>query len=394
MRILYWASGFWPAIGGVESITTPFLREIAAHGNECAVFAPQGIGTPPAEDLDGIRIRRFPFWEALSLGNVRLFHETVDRVEREQESFSPEVVHVGCIDIGSIFERLASRDSRRPLLATIQQAQHLRTFHAFESVIRKTLRAADWITCCSEAVRTEFAELVGPDKRISIIQNALPKPSAEPTSLPWEPPVVLCIGRLVEDKGFDLALRAFADIGDSMNLARMRIVGDGPDRDRLEALAKALGIADRVDFDGAIPHHQVWKRFSAATLVVVPSRREAFGLVALEAAQMARPVIATAAGGLPEVVIHGETGTVVPVDDVQGLGSAITSLLSNRHEAVRMGLAARKRASDFGWDRYVSSYETIYEQLVRGESSQITHGDGIQEENDVETDRNVSRGTR
>lgn len=330
------------------------------------VFAPQEPGSRSSEEFQGIGIRRFPFWEALAPGNRSLFRRTLDQVSREHQEFSPEIVHVGSIDIGSVFERLVAVDYPTPLAVTIQQAEHLTPNRALTSLIRKTLESADWIAFCSDSVKREFGALAGPHKRSSVIPNALPGPGVNPTPLPWDPPIVLCLGRLIRDKGFDVGLRAFSLAADSDPRARLSVVGQGHDRPGLEALAVELGIADRVSFEGAIPHSRVAERIGAATLVAIPSRREAFGLVALEAAQMGRPVVATAAGGLPEVVVHGKTGSIVPIDDVLGMAAAISSLLNDPLGATRMGLAAHKRASRrFDWGGYVSSYEAIYKRLLR-----------------------------
>jgi glycogen(starch) synthase len=105
---------------------------------------------------------------------------------------------------------------------------------------------------------------------------------------------------------------------------------------------------------------------NSATLALVPSRwREAFGLVALQAMQMARPVVASDMGGLPEVVAHGETGLVVPKEDPAAVAQAVVQLLENRRLAEEMGAAGRRRAEKlFSFDRYVQEYESLYRKLV------------------------------
>ena len=151
----------------------------------------------------------------------------------------------------------------------------------------------------------------------------------------------------------------------------MAIVGEGADHRRLETLTEELGIGGRVDFAGPTPYRDVPARINEATVIIVPSRREAFGLVALEAAQMSRPVIATSVGGLPEVVEDGTGGLLVARDDVAGMGRAILSLLDSPEEAERLGRGGRQRARRvFDWGLYVSSYEAIYDRLTRGEATQ------------------------
>jgi glycosyltransferase involved in cell wall biosynthesis len=102
-----------------------------------------------------------------------------------------------------------------------------------------------------------------------------------------------------------------------------------------------------------------------ATLVLVPSRLEGFGLVALEAGSMARPVVATRVGGLPELIIHHETGLLTPGDNSEALTEAIVLLLEQPKIATSMGWAARERAlNEFAWKRHVDAYDALYRRLI------------------------------
>ena len=115
---------------------------------------------------------------------------------------------------------------------------------------------------------------------------------------------------------------------------------------------------------GKLSRDVVFSIMNESTLVIVPSYSESFGLVALEAMQMERAVIASSVGGLPEVVSDGKTGLLVPPQDVQALYLAIESLLANSSRAIEMGKEGRKRAIEmFTIDRNVSQYEDLYIQM-------------------------------
>ena len=179
-----------------------------------------------------------------------------------------------------------------------------------------------------------------------MIPNALPWPDLPPTDLPLTPPVLLCIGRLTSDKGFDLAVRMFARLRDRGVVAKLVVAGDGPEKSRLEALARGLGLAGHVDFPGWVAPDHVGSMINTSTVVVMPSRwPEPFGLVALQAAQMGRPVVACGVGGLPEVVDHERTGLLVAADDEQAMADAIERLLSDASSVKRMGERARQRCA-------------------------------------------------
>ena len=105
---------------------------------------------------------------------------------------------------------------------------------------------------------------------------------------------------------------------------------------------------------------------NTATMVVMPSRREGLPLVALEAALMARPIVATRVGGLPEVVVHQQTGLLVEPENSDALAEAITFLLDHHETATQLGQAARQRAQEvFGWERCVDAYDALYRKLIK-----------------------------
>jgi glycogen(starch) synthase len=230
------------------------------------------------------------------------------------------------------------------------------------------LRKADWVSAVSKAMLDDVHQVL-PEiaHRSSIIYNSLSMPAVRPEPLPFDAPRLLCIGRVVVDKGFDLALRAFASIAQSFPRCRMIIAGNGPAMSDLRKCAAELGLKDSVEFTGWVESEEIPRLINKATVVVIPSRRhESFGLVALQAAQMARPVVATHIGGLPEVVAHGETGLLVENENSEALSTAIASLLANPDIAIRMGRSAQLRAEKlFSWDHCVDAYDTLYRQISK-----------------------------
>ena len=191
-------------------------------------------------------------------------------------------------------------------------------------------------------------------------------PSVAPAPLPFAPPTLLCLGRVVDDKGFDLAIRALAEIRRRVPAARLVVAGDGPARTALAHEAATLGLADAVEFTGWVRPDEVPSLLNRATVVLVPSRwQEAFGLVALQAAQMARPVVATDVGGLPEVVLDGSTGLIVPPESPAAIAEAVSALLEDPARARALGLAARARAErTFGFASFVGAHERLYARVT------------------------------
>jgi glycosyltransferase involved in cell wall biosynthesis len=186
---------------------------------------------------------------------------------------------------------------------------------------------------------------------------------AGPEPPPPPAPTRLCaVGRLIPIKGFDLLLRAFAAARVEVPELTLEIAGAGPLAAELSAAAP-----DGVTFLGRVaPVHEVYERNA---IVVVPSRGEGFGMVALEAAERGRAAIVSDVGGLPEIVADGETGVVVPSEDVEALARAIVVLARDPELVRQYGHAARRRALDqFSASAAADGVETVYRDLLHKRS--------------------------
>jgi len=168
------------------------------------------------------------------------------------------------------------------------------------------------------------------------------EPDRDPAPYSDPVPRLLCVGRLIPIKGHIVLLRAFAEARRELPELRLDIAGRGPLEPALKALARELGIADAITFLGHVS--PVQSAIERSAIVVVPSMGEGFGMVALEAMERGRPVIAAEIGGLGELVRDGETGLLVPAGDAEPLREAIVRLAGNLPLAQQMGDAGRRRA--------------------------------------------------
>ena len=189
--------------------------------------------------------------------------------------------------------------------------------------------------------------------------GAAPTPDARPTRL-------LCVGRLIPIKGHIVLLRAFAEAKREVPELTLDVAGRGPLEPALRALAKELGVAGSVRFLGHVSPIQ--EAIEDASVVVVPSLGEGFGMVALEAMERARPVIAAEIGGLGELVRHGETGLLVPPAEVEPFARAMVELARDPQKAARMGEAGRRRAlATFLGRRCTDRTEILYRAFLDGQ---------------------------
>ena len=194
--------------------------------------------------------------------------------------------------------------------------------------------------------------------------------------------VILFVGRLQPLKGPDVAIRAVAEAirrapGLGRDLALALVGGpSGPASNlgELRALAEALGIGDSVHFLAPRPHEELPQVYAAADVLLMPSRSESFGLVALEAQACGLPVVASAVGGLPYVVPDGKSGFLVPGHDPAMYAGRVLEILSDPQLAARLSRTAVRQAGGFPWESTASRTLSVYAELVPGIDARLAAG--------------------
>lgn len=231
---------------------------------------------------------------------------------------------------------------------------------------RRQVRDADWVCAVSEAVATSIRVECSRTQTIRVIRNGVNDPS--PSMIPHNPvsPSVAMIGRLSPEKGFDDGLRALTIVRETFPDLTIRIVGNGPEQRALLQVARELNLANSIEYFGELAHDRALRVIAGSDVVAVPSRRvEGFSLVAVEAALLQRPVVATTVGGLPETVLDGQTGILVPPGDSHQMAAALTSLLDDPEKRNRLGVHARAQALHrFDMKRFVDDIATLYTEVL------------------------------
>lgn len=366
LRILFWSDSFYPLIGGAEVLGAELVRALHARGVELVVVTRRDSAAFPSyEKLWEIPVYRFPFIGTLQShdpGEMLLLRQYIAQLKR---TFRPDIVHLFQCSASGFFDLITNIDYPAPHLLTLHGSLYAEQL--IPGALRhRLLHTVDLITTCSEALLYEIQEQMPEITNCSLaIPNCLQMPALLPDLRVFSPPHLLCLGRIEQQKGFDMALAAFARLVSRFPGIRLTIAGDGTEKPNLEAMAHQLGIAGCVEFPGWVQPDRVPALINTCTFVVMPSRLEPFGIVALQAAQMARPIVATRVGGLPEVVVNGETGLLVENHNIDELIEATTFLLNHPDVATQMGQAARKRAlENFSWEMFVDAYESLYRRLI------------------------------
>lgn len=237
----------------------------------------------------------------------------------------------------------------------------VRLYHRLD---RYLLRRADRIVVMAEAQRRGFP---GVQDKLSVIHNAVLTPARESPPPDWLPvgttPLIAYVGRLSPEKGVDLLLDALAMLHrETPDLPwQTVVVGEGPERARLEAQAVAAGLRARVQFVGSTP--DPWPVYRAAALVVLPSRSEGLPNVMLEAIAADRRVIATAVGAVPDVIGASQAATVIPSGSADAIARAIrTGLTTGDNDAARADRAALRARHSL--DNRVATHLALYRGVL------------------------------
>ena len=356
-----------------------------------------GLLAPPGPLLDeflglGVTYRPFPRLEQGGLQGIRAFRRGVRELLRE---LSPDVIHVHAgaelaLLVRTVIRsvpvvltihafhgrhadanyRLAARLARlarvdRVIAVAESEAQRLRQGGLREPTLKIVYNGVPdrWATL--DGTQVDAYGPAGDDLEHPEPVNALAIDWQRELGWPERAPVVGAVGRLEAPKGFDLLIEAFArlDPADYPSPPRLVVVGDGSEREALQRQARELGLGDRVYFAGF--RGDSWRAFAGFDVTVIPSRQDGLPLVCLEAMAAGCPVIASDAGGLPEMVADGVTGLVFRAEDVGALTSALARLLKDPALARRMGQAGRARfLEEFQLGRMVDRTRAVYAEAI------------------------------
>lgn len=369
LRIALISSSFHPYTGGVEQHVRQVARELQRSGHDVVVWTVDRGEQLGLRDVDGIEVRYLPTpLPARDLRSLGRFARALPQAAREwwcaHRDFRPDLLHVQCFGPNGVYALGLHLLTGTPLVVTSHGETFADDHGAFEgsALLRGALRQA----ISSASLVTGPSQFVLDDLRVRfglngghVVPNGvyLDEPMGEAPQLP-SGLVVFGIGRVERMKGFDLLLDAMAQV--DVSDVQVVIAGDGAELDNIRAQARELRISERVHFLGRLSPNEVSGAMRAADVVVVPSRQEAFGIVALEAWRAGTPLVASSRGGMAEFITDGEDGLIVDPADQHALTGAIRRLLTNSDLAHRLSAAGCVRVVDFGWEAVAARYLDLY----------------------------------
>lgn len=342
--------------------TRKWVRYFVDRGNEILVLCQEGAPIPGAQVLHALRVTSSN-WLIRKLEVLR----NTWRLRTIVRAFAPDIVHIHFISespinllwyggMRNLFVSTWGSDVVDGYLTGVKRSSFYRRF---------LLRQTQVITATSHFLADVTRHYT--DKEVHVVpfgvdcQVFCPAERINMTSA-----VTLGFVKHLKIKyGAEYLIRAMVSIVDRHPQTRLLMVGSGELRSQLEELTARLGLTQNVSFLGAIEHHQVSEVLKNVDILVMPSVREEFGVAAVEAQAMEIPVISTRVGGIPEVVLDGETGILVEPGDSEQLAQAILTLIENPALRRQMGERGRRHVlANYRWEDNAALMERLYHRFV------------------------------
>ncbi|GAA1861750.1 glycosyltransferase family 4 protein [Pseudonocardia ailaonensis] len=393
MRVLLVSWEYPPVVvGGLGRHVHALARELHAAGHDVVVLTRQPAGTDasthPTVDqiVHGVRVVRaaedpahLEFARDLVAWTLAMGHTLVRAALTRLGGWRPDVVHAHdwlvahpAITLADAFEV--------PLVATVHATEAGRHAGWLSAPLNRQVHSVEWtlaaradaVVTCSQAMRAEAAQLfdLDPDA-VHVVHNGIDArgwrvrrdraTNVRARYAPGDAPLLLFLGRLEYEKGVQDLLAALPRIRRRHPGTRLLVAGTGTQAEFLRAEAVRLRVSRSATFTGHLPDRDLAALLVAADAVVLPSRYEPFGIVALEAAAAGATIVASTAGGLGELVVEHETGWSFTPGDVVGLAGAVDRALLDPHESALRAREARARLrSDFAWPALARRVSEIY----------------------------------
>lgn len=365
MKVVQQCIYFPPEVGGLESHVYYLCRDLVRLGHDVTMVTSHSKKEAPArETLDGVRVLRTWFpgkspagWAAHTFASIPTYMPLAagaDILHAQTFASAPPAM-------------LAKRRYNKPLVLTLHTSHFLRLAKKplWQPVLRRIIRAADWLLAASVEIRDVALGLYR-HPRAEALTNGVDTTMFAPAepALPPRPGGyrIIVPRRLFEKNGVEYFIRAMPLLRREADIEAI-LVGDGPLRAQLERLAAELGVAEHVRFFGARPNTEMPGLYASADLAVIPSLMEATSIAALEAMSCARPVAASRVGGLPEI-IDDEVGTLFEPANPESLARAVIELLA-RPDRVELGRRGRERVTaNWSLERLARRHVEIYQTLL------------------------------
>ena len=369
LRILHVMPKYLPHKGGIETLMSQYFDLTAEnnhishsiitlrHENDLGAKLTRGLVA-----VDEIIISRAEIQESILQTSLVVIKQLREIIKKRD----PHLIHLHAMHELSTFTLKLGRDLGVPVVFHF----HGNLISSNYKILKPAVPLMKYVLGVSEATRISLAKFLPPEVSVNTITNGvkdqLDIPNLDQKS---KEPTILIAGRVEPEKGFDLAIQAFALIKVAIPDAKLVVLGNGTQIKELASLAEKLGVTESVQFKGAVTNEDVIQHLDRSWIALVPSREiEGFGIIAVEAALRKVPVIASAVGGLTETIEDGKSGYLVPPESPSEIAKKAIELLTDIDNLQRIGVYARARALQlFGIEKFAKELDEYYFDIYERE---------------------------
>ena len=391
MKVLVFTSLYpnnvWPRHGVfIKERMTHFAKNVDGHIRVMApvpYFPPIKINqrwrfsqVAHAEEIDGVNVQHPRYLMIPKVGMVLhgllMFLSLYLRVKRVQKDFDFDLIDSHYAYPDGFAAVLIGQLLRKPVIISARgsDVNLFRTFPLVQRLLRFAFLRAERIIAVSQALKDAILQLGIPEEKVEVIPNGVDLEKFKP--IPTDEArkrlklrgnsLLVSVGNLNPNKGFDKLIKSVRILSEqeSHKDIHLVIIGEGPELKNLQGLVHALGLEKRVSFAGGVPHQELFLWYSAADIVCLASGREGWPNVLLEAMACSKPVVATAVGGIPEIVSSNELGILVKRNEME-IASGISQALSKEWNSQKI----RKYAETHTWNRVTESLEETFRSATK-----------------------------
>lgn len=381
MRILMFNHEFPPIGGGSGWVSYFFGKHFVEAGHDVYLITSQFRNLPKEEEVEGIHVQRVPalrsnkdvcgVLEMLSYAISSSWHGL-----RSIHQLKPDVIQIfsgiPAGGAGYLLKKIRGLPyvvflSGRDVPSPNPDPPYYRWLYALlNPMIKGIWENAGAVVACSDGLR-DLALQTAPDFPFKVIPDGLDLNRFSPVLRSADPNRVriLTIGRLIPRKGFQLLIQALPQVtAEAAVDFEIEIVGDGPYRDTLVALAKDLKVDELIQFAGSVSYSELPQKYRDADIFVLCSLAEGMPLVVLEAMGTALPIVASSVQGIEDLVRTGMNGVLFPPNDVNELARSLIGLINDGESRVRMGKSSVDFVQKYDWQNIANSYLSVYERIL------------------------------
>ncbi|AKB76148.1 Glycosyltransferase [Methanosarcina lacustris Z-7289] len=363
MKIILLVDLFPPKwLAGTEIASYNIAKYLAKTGHEVHVITSLDKGFPKKETIDRFCIHRTPIKKIRFIGIIFYWFHIFLEIKR----INPNIVHVQSIStaLPGIFSMIFLK---KPYVIWGQGSDVYIPDKFTKFISKIVLKNASIVIALSEDMKRKMNTIYKRED-IVILPNGIELDkfkglSSRKQNNDKTKKTIIFVGTLRPVKGIEYLIKAMNSIHEQLPNTDLLIVGDGPDREKMETLVQELNLQDCIHFVGKVSNEEIPEYMAQADLFALPSLSEGFGIVNIEAMAAGLPIVTTNVGGLPEIVINGENGFLVEPKNPEALAETILLILSDNDLKARISMNNQMKAEQYSWDIVVKNLISIYESL-------------------------------